>query len=126
MISTKQLLSKYGKPGDMANMVTIDLPYPMTVAWDKKQKITKMVCHKLVAANFAAVFQELLCVYGLPKLKELGIDLYGGCFNFRPMRGAEKKYADAMAKGNIALASTYLSKHSWATALDLDPERNLL
>ena len=34
-----------------------------------------MMCHKLVADNFTAVFNELLAVYGYDKIKELGIDL---------------------------------------------------
>ncbi len=48
--------------------------------------VTKMRCHKLVADAFLNVFNELLEVYGYQRLVELGIDLYGGCFNFRKMR----------------------------------------
>ena len=48
-------------------------------------------------------------MYGLAKIQELGIDLFGGCFNFRSMRGG----------------SDY-SRHSWGIAIDLDPERNQL
>ena len=55
------------------------------------------------------VFTEILEVYGLAKIQELGIDLFGGCFAFRAMRGG----------------SDY-SRHSWGIAIDLDPERNQL
>jgi hypothetical protein len=48
-------------------------------------------------------------VYGLEEIHKLGIDLYGGCFNYRKMRGG-----------------TEWSRHSWGVAIDLDPERNLL
>ena len=48
-------------------------------------------------------------IYGLKKIQELGIDLFGGCFNFRKMRGASA-----------------WSKHSWAIAIVLDPARNTL
>ena len=110
MITTKQLLSTYGTPGENAKfLMTIDLPYPMRLAWDKKTTITKMTCHRLVADNFLRVFKELLKEYGLEKIQELGIDLFGGCYNFRKMRGG-----------------TELSRHAWAVAIDLDPERNLL
>ena len=110
MISTKEAIKKYGKPNESGTyLVSIDLPYPMRLAWDKKTTVKKMRCHKLVASNFKAVFNEILSVYGIEKIKELGIDLFGGCFNFRSMRGG----------------SDY-SRHSWGIAIDLDPERNLL
>ena len=110
MITTKQAIAKYGKPNQQGSyLTTINLPYPMRLAWDKKTTVNKMRCHKLVAENFAGVFCDLLNYYGLEKIQELGIDLFGGCFNFRSMRGG----------------SDY-SRHSWGIAIDLDPERNQL
>ena len=84
MITTKQLIAKYGNPSETPDyLVMIPLPYPMRLAWDTKNIVTRIQCHKLVADKFKAIFAEILQVYGLPKIKELGIDLYGGCFNFR-------------------------------------------
>lgn len=110
-MTTKELLDKYGKPNVTGDgyLVTILLPYPMRLAWDTETIVHKMRCHKLVSGRFLAVFNEILRVYGYAKIKELGIDLFGGCFNFRKMRG-----------GND------WSKHSWAVAIDLDPGRNQL
>jgi hypothetical protein len=62
-----------------------------------------------VADKLKKIFDEILAVYGLQKIQDLGIDLYGGCFNYRKMRG-----------GND------WSRHSWGVAIDLDPERNQL
>ena len=47
MLTTKQLIAKYGKPtiDGKAYLVTIDLPYPMRIAWDLDEKVTKMRCH---------------------------------------------------------------------------------
>lgn len=127
ILTVPQILQKFGNPGDAKNFVAIPLPYPMKIAWDLKAKpITKLVCHKLVAGNFAAAFQDIFNQYGLAEIQRLGIDLYGGCFNHRPKRGLEAKYNAAIAKGNLALAATYLSTHSWAIAFDLDPVRNTL
>ena len=110
MLKTNEIINKYGKPNQNGTyLVTIKLPYPMRLSWDKKAKVTTMRCHKLVAQNFTNVFNEILSVYGLTKIQELGIDLFGGCFNFRAMRGG----------------SDY-SRHSWGIAIDLDPERNQL
>lgn len=88
-------------------LVTIDLPYIM---YYDKQPVNQMRCHKKVAKAFLNVFNELLSYYGEDKLNKLGITTYGGCFNYRLMRGSR----------------TLLSKHSWGTAIDLDPNRNTL
>lgn len=109
-MKTEDIIKKYGKPNQNGTyLVSIKLPYPMRLAWAKETKVTTMRCHRLVADNFLAVFNELLATYGLSKIQELGIDLFGGCFNFRAMRGG----------------SDY-SRHSWGIAIDLDPERNTL
>jgi hypothetical protein len=106
-----ELTSKYGTANvtGAGYLVKIKLPYPMRIAWDLDSTVNTMMCHKLVADNFTAVFNELLSTYGYDKIKELGIDLFGGCFNYRKMRGG-----------------TALSMHSWGIAIDLDPARNLL
>ena len=110
-MTTRETLAKYGKPNETGEgyLTTIRLPYPMRIAWDIDTKVTSMRCHKLVADKFLEVFNELHREYGYNKIVELGIDLFGGCFNFRKMRG-----------GND------WSKHSWAIAIDLDPARNKL
>lgn len=109
--TTEQRNLKYGKanPQGRGYLVWIDLPFPMRIAWDRKKKTKRIQCHKLIAQRLLNVFNELLAHYGYDRLVELGIDLYGGCFNYREMRGG-----------------TELSSHSWATAIDLDPDRNLL
>ena len=110
MITDEQLIAKYGQPGDSDQLTTLHLPYPMRIAWDLEKTVTKIQCHRLIADNLGAVFAELLSTYGLPKLQELGIDLYGGCVNVRLMRGSSTKW----------------SRHSWGIAIDLDPSRNQL
>ena len=111
MLTTQQTIKKYGTPNITGEgyLVTINLPYPMRLAWDTDTTVTKLRCHKLVAGSFEAVFKDILATDGLPKIKELGIDLFGGCFNFRKMRGGSA-----------------WSKHSWGIAIDLDPARNTL
>jgi hypothetical protein len=106
---TKQLLTKYGKPtvDGAGYLTTIQLPYPVRIAWDLDTTTTKMRCHKLVADKFKAVFTEILDHYGLERIQELGIDLFGGCFNYRKMR-----------QGND------WSRHSWGVAVDLSPALN--
>ena len=61
----------------------------------------------MIANNLLGVFNDILEEYGLEKIQELGIDLFGGIYNCRPMRGGTK-----------------FSKHAWGIAIDLDPARN--
>lgn len=109
MMTTKQIIQKYGKPDDDGSdyLVTIPLPYPMRLSWDTKTLIYKMRCHRLIALKLLNVFNEIQTHYGIVQIQKLGIDLFGGCFSFRKMRGG----------------SDY-SRHSWGIAIDLDPARN--
>jgi len=108
MLTTKQLYEKYGTPTESGSeyLVTIKLPYTFMFG---KIPVNKMRCHKLVDDKFIAVFNDILSHYGIEEIKRLGIDRYGGCFNYRVMRGG-----------------TELSRHSWGVAIDLDPARNTL
>ena len=111
MLTTAQIIKKYGSPHDDGSyyLVTIQLPYPMRLAWDTKTTIRRMRVHRMIATQMTNVFNDLLAHYGLTELQKLGIDLFGGCFAFRKMRGG----------------SDY-SRHSWGIAIDLDPARNSL
>jgi hypothetical protein len=107
-LTTDQLNKKYGVPTpEGAGLVSIKLPYPFL--YDGKP-VRTMRCHNMVADAFLNVFNDILKHYGIDKINELGINKYGGCFNYRLMRGS----------------STKLSRHSWGVAIDLDPQRNLL
>ena len=106
--TTNEVFKIFGYPSENPTyLVTIELPYPMRLSWDTNVSVTKMRCHKAVAADFLNIFYELQEHYGIIKLQQLGIDLFGGCFNFRKMRGGSS-----------------WSMHSWGIAIDLDPERN--
>ncbi|MDD1538628.1 M15 family metallopeptidase [Riemerella anatipestifer] len=104
-------LAKFGTPQQDGRgyLTTIDLPYPMRLAWDRNIVVRKMTCHKDIAIPLKEVFKDLLNHYGYNRIKELGIDLFGGCFNYRAMRGG-----------------TSWSVHAWGLAIDLDPARNKL
>lgn len=103
------IIKKYGQPGDEKNFTYMTFPFPMRIAWDKKVIATRTRVHKAAAPSLKAAFKEILAVYGLEKVQKLGIDLFGGCYNFRQMRGGKE-----------------WSVHSWALAIDLDPGRNQL
>lgn len=111
MLTQTQIEAKYGKANKTGAgyLVTLKLPYPMFLNWSTSERITSFQCHKLVHDRLKAIFTDILAHYGIDEIKRLQLDDYGGCFNYRTMRGG-----------------TSLSTHSWGIAIDLDPDRNLL
>lgn len=126
LLSTVEIIKHFGSPNDATNLTTLDLPFQMQLDWAPGTKVSKITIHKKVAPKFKDVCDDLLAHYGAEKIHELGIDQFGGCLFFRPQRGLENKYAAAMKAKNYGLAYTYLSRHSWAIAIDLDADRNQL
>lgn len=106
----QDIIKKYGQPDPKGGYLTvIDLPYPMRLAWDTNTTVKKVRCHKLAAERFKKLFDDILQEYGEDRIKELGIDLFGGIFHYRQKR-----------------AGASLSMHSWGIAIDLDPLRNAM
>jgi len=99
----------YGSAG--ANLITIDLPYYLKLAWDPKQIVRKTTCHKKIAEPFIKVMEEVKSIYSSKDIKALGLDLYGGCLANPPrsMKGGSKP-----------------STHNWGIAFDFNPSQNQL
>lgn len=98
---------KAGSPACTAGKAV--LPFPFRIAWNKAQKVKQFSCHEKVAAALTTIFREAAGHYGEAEMRRLGLDLFGGCYNYRPMRGG-----------------TALSMHAYGIAVDLDPENNQL
>lgn len=103
------VIKKFGQPCLENELVFANIPFTLKIAWDKNLTTTRIKCHSLVKKDIENIFRDILSHYGKEKISELGIDMYGGCYNCRNMRGGSK-----------------LSMHSWGIAIDLDPTRNLL
>jgi len=100
----------FGKAGEPAcSSGKARLPFPFRIAWSTSQKIKQFSCHEMVAEPFTSIFRETASHYGQARMVALGLDLFGGCYNYRPMRGG-----------------TSLSMHAYGIAYDIDPERNQL
>jgi len=111
LITREQIIKKYGVPNKDGSgyLVQIELPYPVFLNWATSTYITHFSCHHLIATNLVAVFNGILSEYGIDRIKELQLDDFGGCFNYRNSRNGSN-----------------LSLHAWGLAIDLDPDRNLL
>src|SRR5882762_9028355 len=90
------------------NMITVIPPFQM---YYDKHPLKGINVNKKIASSLLAVFNEILdkCGHDQKKIDEIGASVYGGCYNFRPIRG-----------------SSNLSNHAFAAAIDLDPDRNPL
>lgn len=108
--SQKGMAAFFGKAGEpLCTAGKVILPIPFRVAWNLNQKVKSFNCHEKVADAFTTIFGEAVKHYGEKEFAKLGLDLYGGCFNYRPMRGGAS-----------------LSTHAYGIAYDADPERNQL
>lgn len=110
IMTDNEVFALYGSPGNTNNFTQILSPFPLIIAWDSKVITYKLSCHKKIAVPLSNVLRDLLAYYGHSKIHSLGIDLYGGLYNKRLMRGSTTRW----------------SRHSWAIAIDLDPNRNQL
>lgn len=83
------------------------LPFAFPLAWDDSQRVTSFACHRLVAEPLTRIFAQAAAHYGEATFRLLRLDQFGGCYNYRPMRG-----------------SSTLSMHAYGIAVDLDPVNN--
>lgn len=102
-----ELVQFYGQVGQ--NQTLIDLPYSHRLSWQTGTVITRFQCHEKVHDSLHRVLTRVLDRYGLEEIRRLRLDLWGGCFNDRSMRGGTRH-----------------SMHSWGIAIDYDPDRNRL
>ena len=94
-----------------ANQAALALPpgYPLRIAWDRQKTVACVTCHEKIHDAARRVLVRVLDHYGPARIRELGLDLFGGCLNVRKMRGGSA-----------------WSMHAWGAAFDFDPERNQL
>jgi lysozyme family protein len=102
----------FGQLGDNCTLVQtkrLHIPWTMKLAWDLGKTLTSFNVHEKVHDSAARVFEKVYAHYGDAGIKELGLDLFGGCTSCRKKKGG-----------------TAWSMHSWSIAIDFDPERNQL
>lgn len=94
-------------PRDTSSLVRFISPFPLQIAWGDRPWIYSFPVHEIMHGPITKAFNEIFDCYGLDNINQLGIDQFGGCYNYRKMRGGSS-----------------WSKHAWAIAVDLDPARN--
>lgn len=95
--------SVFGAPGEAA-LVNVAPPYPLF--YEGKQ-VRSIRVHRVVAPVVLSALQQVLDEYGPERIRALGLDQYGGSYNYRQTTGASS-----------------LSMHAWGIALDFCPAGN--
>ncbi len=102
-----ELIRFFGNPGD--HLIQVDLPYPHRIAWNTDQVVNRITCHEKVGPSLVKILGQVREHYHMEGILALGLDLWGGCYNKRRMRGGRR-----------------WSMHAWGIAMDYDPARNQL
>jgi len=93
---------------ESANVVRVRAPWRLMTAWDF-QSVSGIRIHKKCEPSLLSVLAKIWDASGNSevKIREWGMHLYAGAYNFRLMRGSSK-----------------LSMHAWGCAVDFDSARN--
>ncbi len=98
----------FGEAGSVAcTSGRVELPFSFPLAWAPNEKVTKVSCHEKVAPYLEKIWKDSAKHYGEKKFRELRLDQFGGCYNYRLKR-----------------TGSSLSCHAWGIAWDVDPVNN--
>lgn len=115
MVTSLDLYNKYGLPSKNNNLVIWDVPTELEIGVIPR----RIYCNADLIPVLTQAFKNLIDRGYVAELKT-----WDGCWNFRPIRGYEKKYAALMKAGKIKSAIALLSTHSWACAIDVNASEN--
>lgn len=115
MLSSTDFYKKYGHPKNQKNLTIWDVPAELEIGLIPK----RIYCNKDLIGPLSKAFYNLINTGHVQEIKT-----WDGCYNFRPIRGYEKKYEAAMKAGKLDLAVKYLSTHSWGLAVDINSFEN--
>lgn len=101
----REMISFYGQPG--TNLTKARFPIAMRIAWAPDKHVRTFTCHTLCKDAFESIFKEALKHYGEKEFRRLNLDMYGGCYNKRRIRGGRS-----------------WSTHAFGAAMDIWPNKN--
>lgn len=96
--------SIFGSPGNESMLTSVTPPYPLLY---EGKPVRSIRVHRLIADHVLDALLEVLGYYGQNEIHRLGLDDYGGSYNYR-----------ATSTGKA------LSMHAWGIALDFAPATN--
>jgi len=106
----RSVVQRFGLPGNRhCTAGRVEVPWPMFAAWDTTARIPEIRCHAALAPSLRRILEQVADEHNPSEIRNLGLHLYGGCFNKRRKRGGGA-----------------WSMHAFGIALDWDPLRNRL
>lgn len=110
---TESLIAFYGDPRlegfQQQHLVYCVPPWRMVLSWEPSHLVPRFQihakCKSALDRVFAAVWKT--CGESQDRVEEIGLHLWGGAYNYRPIRGSSR-----------------LSCHAFGAAIDLDPDHN--
>ncbi len=96
--------SPFGLPGNEALLTSIAPAYPLLY---EGKPVRSIRVHERIARHVQDALAEVLAHYGQKEIHRLGLDQYGGSYNYR-----------STSTGSA------LSMHAWGIALDFAPQSN--
>lgn len=90
-------------------LVKVPCPWTLKLSWNRNQTLSAITIHQKCAASLERILKRVHTHYGTDEIRRLRLDLFGGSYNPRKMRGSSK-----------------WSMHAWGIAIDWDPDRNRL
>ena len=97
------------KDGFTPPLRRVECPWKLKIAWNLNQTTRKISIHEKCADSLGRILANVHEHYGDAEIERLRLNLYGGSYNARKMRGGDK-----------------WSMHSWGIAIDWDPSHNKL
>jgi hypothetical protein len=88
-----------------ANMIRVQLPFPLRLSWDRTQAIRRPAVHKRIAPALIDALEEIRDYGGYEFLLRYDLELCGGIYAVRLQRGSSYK----------------LTLHAYGIAIDLCP-----
>ena len=104
--ATERLNRIFGKPKKHnMDLVSVTIPkyLDMVLAWNTNVPVTTINFHKKAAEPLEKALLKIVYEFSKEEMKTLGLNLYGGGYSYRNVRGSDK-----------------LSRHSWAICIDIN------
>lgn len=98
----------YGSPGPSVEqkLVRVTPPFRTVLAWAPQTRLSSIRIHEKCTDSLDGILQDVYRTYG-DRIPELGLDLFGGSYNHRKMRGGSS-----------------WSMHAYGCAIDWHPQPN--